>query len=499
MNDVVGCRAVVAVQGLALGEALARGLERLGAKVARLPSGDDWNAAMDAAVRDLGGLDLVVHAAAPRSRDALGGDRCAVARAVAAGHQPGAVLRRCAACRPPGGALRAGGGTIVVLGPTAALVGAPGLVPLLTLAEAQRTLVKSAARQWGGHGIRLHWLGLAAPHYSEALSEARIPPVPELGPPPPALGRVPDVETDAAELIALLAGAGARRPHRGDDQSRRRRLDGPMTARTANPSRGRACWPAASRWSPARAAASAAASRWHSPPRAPAWWSPAAAGRPATRPSPASRPKAAPRSPSRPMSAMPRRCSARCRRPSIASAGSTSSCRTRMPAATRRGRSRIEDIVEEDLLRQARVAWDGSFHCAQAALPHLKASGHGRFIVLGSSFGLHGAAMNPIYSALKGGDRGFVKSLAREWGPHGITVNAIEPSAATEPTEVFFAQNPAVRDMYLKMFPLGRMGVAAPRHRPRGRGLVQRLDGLRDRAEHPGRRRPVHRIVRSTT
>ncbi|WP_280155451.1 SDR family oxidoreductase [Piscinibacter sp. XHJ-5] len=122
----------------------------------------------------------------------------------------------------------------------------------------------------------------------------------------------------------------------------------------------------------------------------------------------------------------------------------------------------IEDIVEEDLLRQARVAWDGSFHCAQAALPHLKASGHGRFIVLGSSFGLHGAAMNPIYSALKGGDRGFVKSLAREWGPHGITVNAIEPSAATEPTEVFFAQNPAVRDLYLKMFPLGRMG--SPRH-----------------------------------
>ena len=122
----------------------------------------------------------------------------------------------------------------------------------------------------------------------------------------------------------------------------------------------------------------------------------------------------------------------------------------------------IEDIVEEDLLRQARVAWDGSFHCAQAALPHLKASGHGRFIVLGSSFGLHGAAMNPIYSALKGGDRGFVKSLAREWGPHGITVNAIEPSASTEPTEVFFAQNPAVRDMYLKMFPLGRMG--SPRH-----------------------------------
>jgi 3-oxoacyl-[acyl-carrier protein] reductase len=118
----------------------------------------------------------------------------------------------------------------------------------------------------------------------------------------------------------------------------------------------------------------------------------------------------------------------------------------------------IDAITGDDLLRQARVAWDGSFLCARAALPHLKAGGRGRFIVLGSSFGMHGAAMNPVYSALKGGDRGFVKSLAREWGPHGITVNGIEPSAATEPTEVFFAQNPVVRDLYLKLFPLGRLG-----------------------------------------
>jgi 3-oxoacyl-[acyl-carrier protein] reductase len=118
----------------------------------------------------------------------------------------------------------------------------------------------------------------------------------------------------------------------------------------------------------------------------------------------------------------------------------------------------LEDVTEDDWMRQARVAWDGNFHCAQAALPHLKASGKGRFVVLGSAFGLHGAAMNPIYSALKGGDRGFVKSLAREWGRHGITVNAIEPAAMTEPAQVFFDQNPALRDLFIAMFPLGRMG-----------------------------------------
>jgi 3-oxoacyl-[acyl-carrier protein] reductase len=120
----------------------------------------------------------------------------------------------------------------------------------------------------------------------------------------------------------------------------------------------------------------------------------------------------------------------------------------------------LESVTEEDWYRQARVAWDGTLHCAQATLPQLKkAKGRGRFIVLGSAFGLHGAAMNPVYAALKGGDHGLVKSLAREWGPHGITVNAIEPAAMTEPAEAYFAQNPAVRDMFIGMFPMGRMGV----------------------------------------
>jgi 3-oxoacyl-[acyl-carrier protein] reductase len=118
----------------------------------------------------------------------------------------------------------------------------------------------------------------------------------------------------------------------------------------------------------------------------------------------------------------------------------------------------LEDVTDEVWDRQAAVSWDGAFHLAQAVFEPLKASGRGRFVVLGSAFGLHGAAMNPVYAALKGGDRGMVKALAREWGAHGITVNALQPASATEPTKVFFAQNPAVRDAYLQNFSMGRMG-----------------------------------------
>jgi 3-oxoacyl-[acyl-carrier protein] reductase len=129
----------------------------------------------------------------------------------------------------------------------------------------------------------------------------------------------------------------------------------------------------------------------------------------------------------------------------------------------------LEDITDEKWETQARVTWDGALWLARVALPYLKRSPAGRFVLLGSAFGLHGAGFNPIYAALKGGTRGFTKALAREWGPFGITVNAIQPAAATEPAEVFFNQYPQIRDAFMRNFPLGRMG------RPRediGRAVV---------------------------
>ena len=102
------------------------------------------------------------------------------------------------------------GGSVVVVGPSTALVGAAGLVPLLTLAEGQRSLVKSAARQWGRHGMRLNWVGVAPQRYAPMLADAPVPMVPELGPPPPALGRVPEPRAELADVIAWLGSEGAR-------------------------------------------------------------------------------------------------------------------------------------------------------------------------------------------------------------------------------------------------------------------------------------------------
>jgi NAD(P)-dependent dehydrogenase (short-subunit alcohol dehydrogenase family) len=102
------------------------------------------------------------------------------------------------------------GGSIVVFGPALSLVGAPGLVALSTALEAQRTLVKSAARQWGPKGIRVNWVAIGAEGNYPALASADIPQVPELFPPPLPLGHVPNFRSDAAALIGLLGSDAAR-------------------------------------------------------------------------------------------------------------------------------------------------------------------------------------------------------------------------------------------------------------------------------------------------
>jgi len=101
-------------------------------------------------------------------------------------------------------------GAIVVFGPVLSLVGAAGLVPLSTALEAQRSIVKSAARQWGRKGIRVNWVAIGAEGNYPALESAVIPQVPEFGLPSAPLGRVPDIGGDAADLIGFLGSDAAR-------------------------------------------------------------------------------------------------------------------------------------------------------------------------------------------------------------------------------------------------------------------------------------------------
>lgn len=100
----------------------------------------------------------------------------------------------------------------------------------------------------------------------------------------------------------------------------------------------------------------------------------------------------------------------------------------------------------------------GAFLCSRRALRAMLKARWGRIINVASAAALRGNAGQAAYSASKAGLVGMTKSLAREVGGRGITVNAVCPGfVATRMTE---AQGDEVRQRYIDMTPAGRFGTA---------------------------------------
>ncbi|MFC3775833.1 SDR family NAD(P)-dependent oxidoreductase [Mycolicibacterium holsaticum] len=103
------------------------------------------------------------------------------------------------------------------------------------------------------------------------------------------------------------------------------------------------------------------------------------------------------------------------------------------------------------------VSLGGAHHCAAAALPALQERG-GTFLVMTSPAGIEGSATLPLYATMKGALRGFAKSLAREWAPHRITVNAVSPLAYSPALTAAIAAEPAMQERLARRIPLGWIG-----------------------------------------
>lgn len=112
-----------------------------------------------------------------------------------------------------------------------------------------------------------------------------------------------------------------------------------------------------------------------------------------------------------------------------------------------------------------RALWDdhfavslrGAHHCAAAAFRQLRQRG-GTFLVMTSPAGIEGSATLPLYATMKGALRGFTKSLAREWAPYQITVNAVSPLAYSPAMTAAIEADPAMEERLSQRIPLGRIG-----------------------------------------
>jgi 3-oxoacyl-[acyl-carrier protein] reductase len=95
-----------------------------------------------------------------------------------------------------------------------------------------------------------------------------------------------------------------------------------------------------------------------------------------------------------------------------------------------------------------------TFNCSKAAVKHMMRKRTGRIVNMASVAGQMGNPGQVNYSASKGGQIAFTKSLAREVAARNITVNAIAPGFVD--TEILDAMSPEILEAALKMVPLGR-------------------------------------------
>lgn len=114
---------------------------------------------------------------------------------------------------------------------------------------------------------------------------------------------------------------------------------------------------------------------------------------------------------------------------------------------------------DEDWARTMSINLTGAFQVIRACSRHLlKARAKGRIINISSVIGEQGNVGQSMYSASKAGLIGLTKSLAREFAPRGVTVNAITPGfIATDMTDASLSGES--KDALLRQIPLGRVGA----------------------------------------
>ncbi|MBA4355091.1 MAG: 2,3-dihydroxy-2,3-dihydro-p-cumate dehydrogenase [Novosphingobium sp.] len=95
--------------------------------------------------------------------------------------------------------------------------------------------------------------------------------------------------------------------------------------------------------------------------------------------------------------------------------------------------------------------------CCWLALPHMKAAGYGRIVMIGADSVRNGLFDHAAYNAAKGGVHGMTTGLAREFAQDGITVNTVAPCAVqTQQLEDVRQSNPVLVDKVCAIIPMGR-------------------------------------------
>jgi NAD(P)-dependent dehydrogenase (short-subunit alcohol dehydrogenase family) len=129
-------------------------------------------------------------------------------------------------------------------------------------------------------------------------------------------------------------------------------------------------------------------------------------------------------------------------------------------AASVQSRKEFGQLRADELARQTAVNFNATIELLQATLPGMARQGWGRVLSIGSVNQTRPEPQLAVYAALKAAQANLIANLARQYAPHGITLNTLSPGLVATERNRWRRQDAAVwADIQRRANPMGRAGT----------------------------------------
>ncbi len=117
------------------------------------------------------------------------------------------------------------------------------------------------------------------------------------------------------------------------------------------------------------------------------------------------------------------------------------------------------ELTDDDIQRLVALNLTSALMISRAAVPPMRKQGGGKIINFASVTALFGSPGQSVYAAAKAGLVNLTKSMALEWAPYNIQVNAVSPvMTETAINAEWLASNPHRKAALAATIPAGRLG-----------------------------------------